>query len=318
MEFPPVASRVERWLTALMLAAALSVAWLESRSTLAQAARTGRPWLFWLALSEAREGAKPRLSLGLYRPERRTLDLIHVPGSLPVEGRLTLDQAYARALKEDGSEEEAARETAEAVYAALSPHLPSADLGAPDFLYAESADSGEAPAFAAQDWLEARSAGVNFWRALASPAVLRRPRLFAELKRLRPEGLRPAELPAEPQRREFFGRLFSSDPPAPPGEAVGTAALIVEILNASEAKGIASQATKILRLAGADVVSVGNAAPAAGTGRTVVYDRSGRIENAFWVRARLGCPTARVATRLGERRLTDATVVLAGDCRFLE
>lgn len=315
MELPD--DKLERALVALLMAAVLATAWAESRSSLAQAVRAGRPWLFWLAVAEKREGVAPRLTLGLYRPDRRTVDLILVPGATLIAGERTLEQVYEGFLKEDGSEKEAARQTAEAASAALAPDLPSIGLADSAFLYAENvspaaASPDEAALFDAENWLEARVAGVGFWRSLFSPRELPRLRLLAEFKRLRPEGIRPAELPPAPLRREFLARLLSQEPLAPPGETP----IVVEVLNASDAKGIASQAAKILRLAGADVVSVGNAAPEDRASRTVVYDRSGRVENAFWVRARLNCPRARVATRLRERRLADATVVLAGDCRF--
>lgn len=312
MELPPVADRLERALVAALLAGVLAAAWAESRSPLAQAVRAGRPRLFWLALAGG-ENRPPRLSLGLYHPDRRALDLVSVPGTLKTGERRTLDQAYAQALKEDGGEAEAAQQAAEEAYETLAPLLPAAaDLPPPAFLYAESPERG-LPVLDARDWLEARSRGLGFWRHLPSslfaPARLR---LFAELKRLGPEGLRPAELPEENLRRELFGRLWAEQAPAPAGP------VLVEVLNATDLKGIASQATKILRLAGADVVSVGNAPAAeAGTG-TVIYDRAGRIESAFWVRERLDCPSARVVTRLSEKRLSDATVVLGADCGFRE
>ena len=130
--------------------------------------------------------------------------------------------------------------------------------------------------------------------------------LALELQRLRPEDLRPAWLPPDIQASGLLNRLIlnSDGPPAP--ERV-----TVEVLNASTKPGIASRAKNILRLKGADVMSVGNVARQE---RTIVYDRTGRFENAAAVARMLGCPEARALTRLDLKRLVDVSVVLAEDC----
>jgi hypothetical protein len=48
--------------------------------------------------------------------------------------------------------------------------------------------------------------------------------------------------------------------------------------------------------------------------RTVVYDRTGRFENAAAAARMLGCPTARPLTQVDIKRLVDVSVVLAEDC----
>ena len=48
--------------------------------------------------------------------------------------------------------------------------------------------------------------------------------------------------------------------------------------------------------------------------RTVVYDRTGRFENAAAVARMLDCPAARALTQVDLKRLVDVSVVLAEDC----
>ncbi|MEK7836735.1 MAG: LytR C-terminal domain-containing protein, partial [candidate division NC10 bacterium] len=92
----------------------------------------------------------------------------------------------------------------------------------------------------------------------------------------------------------------------------GARDLAVEVLNATQKIGIATQAKKVLRWKGADVVATGNAE--APQERTLIYDRLGRIENAEAVRRMLDCPSAETLTAVDSGRAVDVTVVLAEDC----
>jgi hypothetical protein len=160
---------------------------------------------------------------------------------------------------------------------------------------------------------------LRFWRSLArqafpalrgdgAPYSFAKLLLAVELHRLNPGRLRSALLPESAEdTRAFLGRLFA------PQARAGTVPVAVEVLNATGAAGVASSATDILRSQGVDVVNVGNYA--GGTrARTVVYDRTGRVEDAEAVRDRLGCGDAPVVTQISPKKLVDATVVLGTDC----
>ncbi len=313
MEFPSGAIRLERALAALLLCGLGALCWLESRSPLAAALREQTPWLFWLALepsAQPREegnsaGDSPLLFLALYRPSRRTLDLIYVPEEGP-------SGAYGRSLAEAGKKI-AVRAMAEAARERVFPYLPDPPPQAlPPLIYEKASWPGGEPPMAARAWLAQRS----FWKGLfqkPSPqeeepsSIGRFDRLLLglEILRLPRQALRPAWLPEGPARRAFLARLFSAQARPP------TRPVTVEVFNASGLKGLASEATKILRSKGADVVSYGNQAPGA---RTLIYDRLGRIENAQAVREMLGCPAAEALTRVSPKSLVDVTVVLARDC----
>ena len=102
---------------------------------------------------------------------------------------------------------------------------------------------------------------------------------------------------------------------APSGEKVSSLgrAVTAEVLNATGQKGVASQATKVLRLNGVDVVFTGNESARS---QTAVYDRSGRFEAAEKVAALLGCPESAAQTQINLKKLVDVTVVLSGDCEI--
>lgn len=137
------------------------------------------------------------------------------------------------------------------------------------------------PAQAAKDWL------------LSRPLRVPRSALELQLLRLKAEDIRPAWLPWV-------------EPPAPKDPVT------VEILNGSGRPGVASAAKKVLRLQGADVVDIGNSDTL--ETRTIVYDRTGRHENAQAVRRWLGCEAAAAVTRPDPKRLVDVTVLIADDC----
>ncbi len=88
--------------------------------------------------------------------------------------------------------------------------------------------------------------------------------------------------------------------------------VVTEIMNASEIPGLATQAEKVLRLNGMDVVGVGNSK--AVFPRTVVYDRTGNPKAAWRVWRALGCLDAREETLVDSKDLVDVSVFLAADC----
>ena len=90
--------------------------------------------------------------------------------------------------------------------------------------------------------------------------------------------------------------------------------IVAEVLNGTDVQGLATQAAKILRSKGVDVMEIKQASRP--RSRTVVYDRTGDFDRAARVRAALGCPTAIAATRIDALRGVDASVELGEDCRF--
>lgn len=153
--------------------------------------------------------------------------------------------------------------------------------GLPVVAEAEVPPLRDDPAQAAKDWL------------LERPLRLPRTALEFELLRLKPEEIRPAWLPW-------------AEPPVPKEPVT------VEIFNGTGKPGVASAAKKVLRLQGADVVETGNSDLI--ETRTIVYDRTGRHENAQAVRRWLGCEAAAAVTRPDPKRLVDVTVLIADDC----
>ncbi len=89
-------------------------------------------------------------------------------------------------------------------------------------------------------------------------------------------------------------------------------AVVTEIMNASKIPGLATEAEKVLRLNGMDVVSVGNSET--NFTRTVVYDRTGNPSAAWRVWRALGCLNAREETLVDSKNLVDVSVFLAADC----
>jgi hypothetical protein len=88
--------------------------------------------------------------------------------------------------------------------------------------------------------------------------------------------------------------------------------ITVEVLNASGKPGLARVGTRVLRRAGIDVVSIGNAAEGAGTlDSTRIVVRRGGNDVGKRVRAALG--VGRVEIRPDSTRLLDASVLLGSD-----
>jgi hypothetical protein len=86
----------------------------------------------------------------------------------------------------------------------------------------------------------------------------------------------------------------------------------VQVLNGSSTAGLARHATDLLRDAGFDVVSLGNARSQ--VKESVVLDRTGNREIAARVAAALGI--TRVETRIDRALLLEVTVVLGPDFRL--
>lgn len=319
MEIPPGTLTLQRAFAAFVLCAALAASWLEHGSPLAAKIRAGRPYLCWVAAREDRAPA-PRLHLAIYDPPRRSLAVLHIPDETGLGGRRTLGKAFLEALRASddlGAAVRATQDLAAAKLSALSPEPAdwsgvarmTLDVGAPD---AES----EPPLRAALA-LKSRLRSPRIWLALARAAVrglasgdraAADPLLFAlELRRVPLERVQPAWLPADEQAASLLGRLLSGEP-SPPNEIAPTA----EVLNGAGVDGLASQAAKMLRLRGVDVVMTG-AAPRPRE-RTVVYDRIGDFSRAAAVRGMLDCPFARVVTRQDPARAADVSVELGADC----
>ena len=86
----------------------------------------------------------------------------------------------------------------------------------------------------------------------------------------------------------------------------------VEVFNASARPKLARLGTRVLRQAGIDVVSFGNAAAGVGVlDSTRIVVRRGSIEVGQRVRAALGL--GRVVVQLDSSRLLDASVLLGSD-----
>jgi len=174
----------------------------------------------------------------------------------------------------------------------------AADMGRP---------AGADPALDASDWLErVPDHGARMQEREGQLAAADRWLAWLESRKLARGGLRSAWLPAGAAGEGFVERLLDGDD-APRPEAV-----TAEVLNATGRTGVAWDATRVLRARGADVINTGNHGE--GLGRTVLYDRTGRIENAFALQAMLNCATARSVTRVDESRLVDVSVVLDEDC----
>lgn len=279
MEQPRHEALIQRVLAVLLACAVAAVAALQRRSPLDQAIEAGRPWRAWLVLAGGQENDRPSLHLAIYRPEQRVLNLVYVP-KIP---RPTADLLAALPESADWS----------------GLPLLDAKINAPA--------ASQEPAARAKIWLAGqRWSRPGPWLGLSPFDGLL---LFLELARLEPSSIHPAWLPEDArQRADLLHLLLGQTPPTSRGERAITA----EIFNASGKAGLASQAKKVLRLQGVDVVVAGNSdAP---EGRTLVYDRTGRHEDAETVRRMLGCRSALAVTRIDPKRMVDVSVMLADDC----
>lgn len=128
-----------------------------------------------------------------------------------------------------------------------------------------------------------------------------------ELRRLRSENIHLSRLP-DPSLIEKFLELITKQPP---GGKNKDGPATVEVLNATEVPGVALRATKILRLAGFDVVHFGNTRTMESNLR--VIDRVGRYRDARSVLETLGCRGSDVMTAMEPKPRADITVILGRD-----
>lgn len=268
MEFPAGLIRLERVLTAALLALVASLAVLEARSPLAKASRENATWI-----------CRVRLATGL-------------------EGVFGPREGFSIAYTPKGASLIASDSSAEPGFAGDSP----------EFTFRLPAGAPQAPPLALQQAVMPRT--LTGWARALRPLSFERALLLIKLAQLGPDQVRPAYLPDDPSDAQAFLSVALGSAEAPPQKTPIT----VEVLNASSQRGIAYDVTKFLRSKGADVVHYGNIAGPAAVSQTMVYDRTGRFENAEWVRDRLGCPAAAVS-QVSAKSLVDVTVVLADDCK---
>ncbi|MFA6093802.1 MAG: LytR C-terminal domain-containing protein [Elusimicrobiota bacterium] len=134
-------------------------------------------------------------------------------------------------------------------------------------------------------------------------------RLAWRFSRLRSGAVAVSKLPAPAERAAFLagllGRAQGLDAAEHPLEPTA------EILNASDAPGVALKATKILRLRGIDVVHFGNSASPEPVSRIII--RSGAPEAAAAAAEALGCPGIDTFTEILPDAQAAVTVVLGLD-----
>lgn len=301
-----------RLLAAALLAGVGATAVLESRSPLARRLSAGEPVCAWLA-ADSEAGAA--LFLAVYRPDRRLAELVYFPPETQVSGRVTVGQLRREALRGGRRGLAASWAAAAALEGALDRPAAGAPAGPPCGRFAiPAAPDGDAAAVALVDRLGAGRDSLDDWRNLGwtlrgSPQAgrLERLRLFLEWSRLDPAAVRLAWAGSAAAVPGLLEGLAAG--PSAPRDGP---AITAEVLNATDEKGLALRATKVLRSGGVDVLEFRNA-PA--QPRTLVYDRTGRHEAARKVREVLGCPRAVAATRVSPERLVDVTVILGEDCR---
>jgi len=307
----------ERALAAAALAACLGAAWAEHGSEFAARVRQAKPWPAWV---EARPpgAALPSFHLAVYDPMRRRLSVLHLPGETRLEGRRTLERAYREALKASGDPSSAARAAEDLAGRRLSELSPES-FAAPTarlLVVVPALSNEDEPALEAARALKDRARSLRVWLGLLGQTgrgLLRADRsgldlfLFAlEMRRVPVERLESARLPGDAAAASLLGRLLSND--LPPSDGKATTA---EVLNGSGKVGLASRASKMLRLGGVDVMAMGAARERA---RTLVYDRVGDFRRAAGAREALGCPPARAVTRVDPSRAVDVSVELGRDC----
>lgn len=307
-----------RTLALILVAAMILLAYGEAHSPAALAVLQRKPYLLWLAVpSPATDtSSPPRLTLALYQPSRRTLDLLLFPATLALAKRQDLAAAYRTALRLSPEPSAAARRLSELSWMWLAPQWTAAPT-APHFVYWENAsDAGFEPAADLKFALQERGDRLRFWKNLipilsASPGLplLDRVVLAREWHGLKSRDIRCAWLPEDPpQTAALLARLLSGSSPATIQPQI-----VAEVLNATGKKGMASEVSKVLRSKGVDVVYFGNASERR---RTIIYDRLGSIETARKVADLLGCPQAEPVTQVNIKKLVDVTVVLGEDCAW--
>jgi len=259
--------------------------------------------VFWLRFDQT-ASPEPAYALAVYQPARRVFDLIHV-----------VPEAARRQPRPMTGTDEASLLTEMPLAGIETPlstlYIP--DNGAVGLTPDLPLDERETLIYHTQGlrfWKELRGQFLKTAAARSTMPPLDRVIFAAELHRLSPEDLRASWLPENDEdRRTLFGHILT--PPAPLSPEP-VAAITAEVLNGTGRQGVASQAKDVLRLQGVDVVNVGNLPNS--NPRTVVYDRTGRVENAQAVRDKLGCPNAQTMTEVSPKKLVEVTVILGEDC----
>lgn len=322
MEIPRTALNIQRGLAVFLLLLVGLVAAVELHSPFSTRLRSDKPWPFWLSVREPGRAAAPAVHLGVYDPLRRALVLIRIPETTKLQGKLTAARAYTDALRATDDPAAAARaveDLAQAKVSSLSLEPISWEGAGRLALDLEAGEDDEEPAAVAARELKARGRSPRaLWRlargaasgllagdAAAADSLL----LTLELRRTPLESLQPALLPDDPLAPVYLGRVFA---PAA-GPRTEERPIVAEALNGTDVQGLATQAAKILRSKGVDVVTLGQARPLE---RTYIFDRTGDFDRAARVRAALGCPSAIAATRIDPLRGVDVSVELGQDCRY--
>ncbi len=324
MESPRAALNVQRGLALVLLLVSLGVAAVERSAPLASRLRSLQPWPFWLSVSETGHGIRSTFYLGIYHPLPRRLVLIRIPETAKLDGSLTVARAYSDVLHVTGNADSAVRAVEDLTQQKISDLSLEAisweGIGHLDLKI--SAEEQPEPAVAVALAIKAQGRSLRaLWSLLhrcvaglmkgdkaAFDALL----LILELRSVPLDGLAPALLPEDADAPVFLAGAFAAQFEPRNNEK----AIVVEILNGTSIRGLAAQATKVLRLKGLDVVSIGRTPhPRL---QTAIYDRTGDFERAARTRVALGCRSAFAATRIDAMRGVDVSVELGDDCVFKE
>ncbi len=94
-------------------------------------------------------------------------------------------------------------------------------------------------------------------------------------------------------------------------------AIQLDVLNATDERGLAQRATDFLREKGFDVVEMGNSL-VKDQDQTIVYDRTGKVDGALSVAKALGVPQEQVIRKIDPTLYLDVTVIIGRDYRTLK
>jgi len=284
MEPPRRAIAVERSLAALILAAAAAAAWATRGCELSSHIQNGTPWLAWIEAHQSSPSLPTSFHLAAYDPVLRLLSIAHLPGKTKFDDLPSIEGASAPT-------------------AILRADLPA--------LLEE-----DEPSVATSLALKARASSPRAWLSLARALIggtlsgdkspLENFIFALELRSVRLENIRSGRMPENAESLELLGWVLAADLRRSKEKAI-----TAEVLNGVGEAGLASRASKMLRLRGIDVMAMGGSRPRK---RTLVYDRVGDFRRAAEARNGLGCPSARTATRVDPSRAVDVSVELGEDC----
>ena len=307
MEQSPRSLILQRLFAALLLAGVAAAAWRQARSPLAQSLRE-KPALGRLARLDPGGQRSAAALPGRSSARAQHLDSLLHPGAdqalRPRHPRSTYEAAYKKNPRRpcgrpgDGRRRHPLAPNARCRIR-LGPACPCSTKKPPRIRRLAPAPARQVPPPGPEALAPPR--GLSRFDALL---------LALELRRLPAKAVHAAFLAPEAAAAALLETALSPRRRGAPGPEERD--LAVEVLNATQKIGIATQAKKVLRWKGADVVATGNAE--APRERTLIYDRLGRIENADAVRRMLDCPSAETLTAVDSGRAVDVTVVLAEDC----